>query len=840
VKNNPQHIALIKSEKTMTYGELNKQANRLAHFLIQTGIKPQDNIGLLVSRNFDMIVGMLAILKVGAAYVPIDPEYPVDRQLYIFNQSTLKMVIADNNYELKTHITEKYFVKIDEDRYTKFKDTNPNIKIKSNQLAYTIYTSGSTGRPKGVMIEHHSAVNLIEWVNNTFNVAADDRLLFITSMCFDLSVYDIFGMLSAGATLVIADQEEIRNVEALQQMLVHHKITFWDSVPTTLDFLIKNIEQENPQFSYTGLKTIFLSGDWIPVNLPQRIKSAFTKARVISLGGATEGTIWSNYYPITEIKKDWKSIPYGKPISNNFFYILNNQMQPVPVGVVGDLYIGGVGVARGYANEPQKTQAAFVRDIFNDKLGGMMYRTGDSGRMMPDMNIEFIGRKDNQVKINGFRVELGEIESALQLIEGVSNAIVLAKNDKEEKKHLIGYIVPQKIFDKDLMVANLRTKLPNYMIPAVWVIMKQFPLTTNGKIDRNSLPDNEEDDTAKPFLLPVTVTEKIMMGIWVSCMNITHLSTDNNFFELGGHSLIAIQILSKFEKETKKRFPLSVFFKFPTIQLLSEFIDKESDEFGYTSLVPIKSSGTKAPLYIIHGKGLHVLNFSHFASCFDNDQPIFGLQAIGLNGIDKTPDNIADIARVYINEIIHHNPKGPYILAGHSFGGYIAVEIHKQLTVMGKDIKLLAIMDTNVEKKVYTWHEPFPKRVKRYLMNLQTFVKNPVGATTYYLRKSRKNPDPVLAEQESKQFFQQTKHIDNQHKIAFQNYQLTPFNAVVHLIRANICVHFVNDKEFLGWKKYASRGVEVHEVPGNHNSMLLPPNVKYLAKVMQDLIDKVN
>ena len=408
-----EHVALCKGVTVITYGELNKQANRLAHLLIDSGVSPGDNIGLLVTRGFEMITGMLAIMKAGGAYVPIDPDYPIERQEYIYNQSLLKMVVADNDYPLKTLLDKKAFIKINLNELDKFAETNPSLNTSGSQLAYTIYTSGSTGKPKGVMIAHHSAVNLILWVNRQFSVGRDDRLLFITSMCFDLSVYDIFGILAAGGTLVIAEQREIKDVKLLQNMLVDNRITFWDSVPTTMDYLVKNLELENPGYRFDGLKTVFLSGDWIPVNLPGRIKQFFPGADVISLGGATEGTVWSNFFPVKETPASWKSIPYGRPITNNFFYILNEQLQPVPLNVTGDLYIGGAGVAKGYANEPEKTKSAFIADPFNISLGGIMYKTGDLGRMLPDMNMEFIGRKDNQVKIQGFRVELGEIESIL-------------------------------------------------------------------------------------------------------------------------------------------------------------------------------------------------------------------------------------------------------------------------------------------------------------------------------------------------------------------------------------------------------------------------------------------
>jgi amino acid adenylation domain-containing protein len=572
----PAAVALYKDEKTLTYDELNKRSNRLAHYLIKQGVVAGDNIGLLVSRDFDMITGLLGILKAGGAYVPIDPEYPVDRQEYIYNQSALKMVISNREYPLKAQIGDENFQAINISDPDETNDTNPGLEIDSTQLAYTIYTSGSTGRPKGVMIEHHSAVNLYSWVNERFNVGANDRLLFITSVCFDLSVYDIFGMLAAGGGIVIAENKEIQDVRILQDMMVKYCITFWDSVPTTLDYLVKNLEQERKGYRYTGLKTIFMSGDWIPLSLPARLKKFFPKAQVVSLGGATEGTVWSNYYLVDQTKKEWKSVPYGRPIHNNFFYILDDNKKPVPQGEIGDLYIGGAGVARGYANDAEKTRNSFMPDPFNQMAGGMMYRTGDIGRMMPDYNMEFLGRKDNQVKINGFRVELGEIESVLGTSPSVSSAVVLAKEGPDGNKRLIAYVVPNGAFDSDTLMAYLRTRLPEYMVPAVWVKLDKLPLTSNGKIDRNSLPRPLDAPAARRLLADAeTPTQKILSDIWKECIGITECGIDDNFFALGGHSLIAVQILSKLEKRTGLKLPLAILFKYPNIRSLAALVDAE-------------------------------------------------------------------------------------------------------------------------------------------------------------------------------------------------------------------------------------------------------------------------
>jgi amino acid adenylation domain-containing protein len=710
----PDAIALRQHDKTMTFGELNEKANQLAQYLIENGAKPADNIGLITARSFDMMISMFGIMKAGGAYVPIDPEYPIDRQEYILENSAAIKVIADGDYQLRDLLPADKFVKLPELDLSKYSKENPDIKIDSTQLAYTIYTSGSTGRPKGVMIEHHSAVNLCLWVNKEYNIGADDKLLFITSMCFDLSVYDIFGMLAAGGSIVIVEQHELMDVPKLKDMMLNYGITFWDSVPTTMDYLIRELESRDQDYIQETLKVVFMSGDWIPVNLPDRIKKYFPKTQVISLGGATEGTVWSNYFPVKDkVPADWASIPYGRPLANNFFYILNEQLQPQPVGIPGELYIGGVGVARGYANDETKTNYSFVKDPFNDKAGGRMYRTGDLGRMLPGINMEFIGRKDNQVKIRGYRIELGEIESVLNQCDVVRQAVVLAKDDKDKKKRLVSYVVGKGDYSREKVIDFLKAKLPDYMVPTLWMELDELPLTSNNKIDRKALPDfDAEEQIRDNYAAPRTDTEKVMAGIWQDVLKLQRIGIDDNFFDIGGHSLLAVQITTRIEKKLGKKLQIATLFSYPTVAQLSAFIDKDNTKnIRWKSIVPIKASGTKTPFYIVHGAGLNVLNFNDLAQYVDPDQPVFGLQGIGLDGEEISVDSIQSIAAYYVDEVIKHHPQGPYAIGGYSIGGFIAVEMARRLEAMGKRVKTLAIFDTDADnaREREPWHIIMPK-----------------------------------------------------------------------------------------------------------------------------------
>ncbi len=580
VERKPHAVALVAGNEEMTYQELNRLANKLARKLVSGGIQRGDKVGLIVSRTFDMIVGIYAVLKADGAYIPIDPDYPSERQEYILKNSGVKLLLADASYDIiKSGIDGVHVIEIANTGKEDWDDTNLGIERFSNDLAYIIYTSGSTGKPKGVMIEHHSVVNLITWVNNEFKVGAGDKLLFLTSMCFDLSVYDIFGMLSCGGTVVIAHQEDIQSMKAIKEMLIKHSITFWDSVPTTLNFLITEIESLQENYEQTSLRLVFLSGDWIPLHLPKRLKNFFPNAKVISLGGATEGTVWSNFFPINQINPQWNSIPYGKPISNNFFYILDDALNPVPAGVVGELYIGGVGVAKGYMADKQKTDAHFMMDPFNSTCGGRMYRTGDLGKMMSDGNMEFLGRKDHQVKVRGYRVELGEIETVLLQHEAIDDVLVSLIKKENDHGNLVAFYIGRNQVDEAVLRNYAAQALPTYMLPSYFISLDKFPLNANGKVDRKALSKLAAPAAQEREFVPAKdQVEEGLVEIWMDVLGRNKISVTDNFFELGGHSLRATQVITAVSKFFEVNLELRSIFLNPTIRNLAQIVKEASTD----------------------------------------------------------------------------------------------------------------------------------------------------------------------------------------------------------------------------------------------------------------------
>jgi len=850
VAKTPENIAIRFGLETMTYSKLNEESNKLANYILEhLKIQKHGNIGILVSRSPNVMIGMLAILKSGYAYVPIDPEYPIDRQEYIINNSEISLVLHDLTDTLKLLMENVVFIDINKIDLNTYIQNNVQIQIDSTQLAYTIYTSGSTGRPKGVMIMHHSVVNLIQWVNTTFEVGEQDSLLFITSICFDLSVYDIFGILSCGGSIAIAKHDDIYNIKDLSNLLKVYQISFWDSVPTTLDYLVKYLESNEPEYKQNNLRLVFLSGDWIPLNLSDRITKFFPNAKVISLGGATEGTIWSNYFPIQKIDPSWKSIPYGKPISNNFFYILDENLNKVPNGTQGELFIGGVGVAVGYANDLEKTNYSFLNDPFDNTLGGKMYRTGDLGRMLDDGNMEFLGRKDQQVKIRGFRVELGEIESIIRQCEDVDNVIVIA-NDVDGLKRLNAYVVPKNsTYKREDILNYLKSKVPDYMIPGLWMELETLPITSNGKIDRKNLPTIENINPKLNIQEPRNDSEAQMVRIWESVLKVKNIGVEDSFFDLGGDSLRIIHLLVEIEKEFKKKIKINTIIENPTVAKLVNQLNLGTTEHNYQSLIAIKESGSKKPLYILPGDGLNIKNFQNLARFLDNEQPLYTFNPESIKSDSKILDSVEQIALHYMADILKHNPNGPYLISGYSFGGIVALELKLQLEKIGKRVQMFIIFDTDVDSVFYLKNikSTFPKKIIRQIpklkFNIYSLLKKP-GATLNYQRilfTKRINATMgklgMRKENVTEGLLTELSKIDQKNIASLRNYNLKQFNGSLFLFKSKEKLYFIDDFKYMGWRKIAIDDIKLFEIPGDHKTIFYTPNVQYLAAELQKVID---
>ena len=1256
----PNKTAVTFKNETLTYRTLEERSNQLAACLIEKGIQRGDLIGLASDRSADLLISLLGILKAGAAYIPLDPEYPHERIEYMLEDSQAKMLLVSSAYSGKFHSPAEELV-IEElwQELENYPATVPVIQSTGTDLAYVLYTSGSTGKPKGVMIKHHNLVNFLSSMQVAPGMTADDRLLAVTTISFDIAGLELYLPLITGAELILCDQQSAKDGRLLLDLIAQKNITIMQATPSTWGMMIAAGWEE--QYELKAL----CGGEALPkelaINLMQRTSSLW------NMYGPTETTIWST---VKQILNSTDAITIGRPIQNTQVYILNENNELAEHGTTGELVIGGEGVAAGYLNRPELTAERFINDPYNTTPGSKLYKTGDLARFLADGEILHQGRIDEQVKIRGYRIELGEIESLLSQQDGIKQAVVLAREDTQGDKRLVGYVtladeevsdlsptwkdhwdtiydiaaksqqdvaiseqkidgivleqwqdsgtlleeakewlqvsvdkikaynaqdiyeigcgggqlmfevapfvksylatdysppaivklkekidadpakwnhvsakscaaddftgIPLKSFDlviihsvaqyfpdteyllkviseaikrikdggclyigdiqgmnclemehamnqithskegttlaefqeivdnrvrienelaadpgffyllPDLMPAisavdvelrkgklenqttryhydcwiyvnsaheqvdaelcidgsglssaaaleeklqsypeaivavkniynartdqdcallhwmantpgdtpideirneltlidkglqpdlfwelgdqlgyatyinwstdgtdglfdvlfipktkqhalpkipyseslrkaraaefartplitnevhvakskldnwknTLRKQLPDYMVPADLIALKAFPLTPNKKIDKKAFPKpqrmgskNQDDE------LPHDEYQRKVADIWSAVLGIENIGIKDDFFELGGHSLLAVRVMTAIEKETGKRLPLATLFEHSTIEKLAMKIHSEEEE-KWDALVPIKTTGTKDPVYMIHGGGLNVLFYKPIVDFMDEDQPIYGLQALGLNKPSLPVTTLEEIAAAYIADLLKVNPLGPYSLTGYSFGGLIAFEMAKQLVEMGKTVKFVGIVDTylgSVDDKATVSSGKLTKKILRQFTKIpfliRSFIDYPKDAYQYQLNTLKYKLNriyPIFKVSEvaevkngSEELSPYETTIYNTYAAAHEQYTITPAPVKISLLRVKKRIYFVDDPVYLGWKKFAKLGIDIHELPGDHASILHPPNDKQFARVLQDALDQI-
>ncbi|CAD5916872.1 Surfactin synthase subunit 1 [Planktothrix agardhii] len=609
VKLNPDAIAVRLENEFLTYQELNNRANQLGHYLQSLGVKADGLVGLFVERSLDMIVGILGILKAGGAYVPLDVNYPKDRITYLLEDTQLSIVLTQSQFLGQLPQFQGTTICLDQDWsiIAKQSTVNPIVEVDQHNLAYIIYTSGSTGKPKGVMIEHRSVVNYILTVIRECSLTSDDKILQFASICFDASVEEIFGGLLSGATLALRTEDMLRSSEDFWQCCQKWQLTVLIFPAAYWHQLVSELTPTTPQI-ITNIKLIMVGGEAIQQSKVkqwhQNTVNYSPLPQLFNAYGPTEATIITTLCEFTS--PTITNVPIGRPLSNTQVYILDAFLQPVPVGVAGELHIGGAGLARGYLNRPELTQEKFIPDPFSNYSDSRLYKTGDLARYLPDGNIEYLGRIDNQVKIRGFRIELGEIETVLSQHSAVKTAIVIAREDETEQKRLVAYVVPQaegisNPQEQSLLAVTelrqfLKAQLPEYMVPSAFVILESLPLTSNGKVDRRALPA-PDFQSEEQYVAPRNPIEEILASIWVKVLKVEQVGIHDNFFELGGHSLLATQLISRIRKSFKVEMPLRELFVAPTVAALAQVIKRVSEQEERTEL-PIlpREKDTELPL----------------------------------------------------------------------------------------------------------------------------------------------------------------------------------------------------------------------------------------------------
>jgi amino acid adenylation domain-containing protein len=832
----PKNIALGFLDNVISYKELQDQINQMAHYLKEQGLTDGDFVAVSMPRSPELVISLLAIMQCGAAYLPLDHQYPISRLQFMMEDSDAKFLLTSKT--LATSLPELANTVLIEDAMASLNQypvTQLQTKVAPESVAYLLYTSGSTGNPKGVPITHKNLVNFLCSMALEPGIDEKDRVLSITTISFDIAGLELYLPLIKGATLILAEHETARDGRLLLELLKKENISFLQATPTTwLMLLDSGWSKPLPIKALCG-------GEAMPTDLA---KELINKCDTLwNMYGPTETTIWSS---IKQIKANDPLITIGKPIANTQFFIIDEQGQLVAPGNIGEIAIGGDGVAEGYWNRPELTAEKFIKNRFSTTQEDIIYRTGDLGKILPNNEIECLGRLDQQVKIRGHRIEPGEVEQALLLLDGIKYAAVLANEN-----FLIAHIVPDSSIESaEIQIPfwreNLASQLPSHLVPHDFNLLEKMPTTLNGKLDRKALLEYK---TSKKLTYTAARTEeeKIVATVWKEVLNIDKIDILSNFFEMGGHSLIAVRVMNKIEQKTGKRLPLSALFEHSTIEKFAKLLNT-NDKIDSDCLVPIKSNGSKVPLFIVHGAGLNVLNFVNLSKYFDEDQPVYGIQGTGPKGYDEWYESIEAMAAHYIAAIVKLNPKGPYALAGFSFGGIVAFEMTRQLKEQGKDVSLTALLDSYVDssyyyktyqqKKLVRYYDITQRRLdflKEMLLSWKAF-KMRINAKKEHVLKTYFGVKDPMTEQEALAL-EQFKEASLMVEKIINRYQLKPQDFEVDLFRAKDDGNYKLDPMHLGWKKAALRGVQIHNIPGDHLDIVAPPNDKVLARMLQDILD---
>jgi amino acid adenylation domain-containing protein len=733
VERTPSAVAVVFEGEQLTYRELNARANQLAHYLQQLGVGPEVLVGICVERSLDMVVGLLGILKAGGAYVPLDPAFPSERLAFMLEDTQAPVLVTQQHLltQLPPHAAKVVCLDADAAVLAQENEANLVSGATSDNLVYVIYTSGSTGRPKGVQILHRAVVNFLLSMREQPGLSPQDSWLAITTLSFDIAALELFLPLLVGARLIVASRDTAVDGTALAETLSRAGVTVMQATPITWRLLLAAGWQGSPDLK------ILCGGEALPLDLAQQLLPRATS--LWNLYGPTETTIWST---CCQIKPADEVVTIGRPIANTQVYLLDPQLQPVPVGVPGELYIGGDGLARGYLNRPELTAERFLPHSWSSEPGARLYKTGDLARYRPDGTIEHLGRADFQVKIRGFRIELGEIETVLAQHPAVRQAVVVLREDSPGDKHLVAYTVLHK--GQMATIAELQQHamkyLPNYMLPTAFMVLDALPLTPNNKVDRGALPapEHTRPELGEAFVAPRTSIEGVVTGIWSQILGIEQIGIHDDFFAMGGDSLMAMQVIARLRRVLQIGLPLARFFEARTIAELSKIIEqvkagdaqlqmqapqsisgeahrrklpailpaqengssrvasaeqRQEDKGLRAAVVVVQAGGSKRPFFFLHGDFVNGASYCFpLARNLGPDQPFYALEPFQFDVLGA-PATIEAMAAAHLEPLRSVQPEGPYLLGGFCNGATLAYEMARQLRAEGETVDLLILID---------------------------------------------------------------------------------------------------------------------------------------------------
>lgn len=881
-KGTPNNIAVSFENQQLTYQELNQRANQLAHYLQTLGVRSGVLVGLYVEPSLEIIVGLLGILKAGGTYVLIAPTSGQDGLAFILEDAQISLVLTQSSLVEKLSEHQAQVICLDSDWEVIALHTLKNVKYYTTDstLACVNYVSASNGKPNGIAITHRNLVTHSLAISETWELTQSDRLLLILSISCDTFIESLFPCWIAGATAILQSQKLQNSAVQFFPFIAEQQISIVN-ISTSFWYELVKEPSVSLQTLPAILRLVMVGSEKVSRNAYLTwVEKVGKRSRWLNAYGSLETTLTATVYDpetATEPSNTRSEIPIGRAIGNTQIYILDRRSQPVPIGIPGEIYISGIGTAQGYFNRPDLTSEKFIPNPFSSESGAYLYKSGDLGRYLSDGNIEFLGRLDNQVKIRSFRIELAEIETILAQYPGVQKTVVITKEDVPRDKGLVAYLVPKEgeTFGSEQLLSFLQQKLPEYMLPSAFVIVDSLPLNANGQVDRKALralnPTNTKIE--KTFATAEDPLQLQLAEIWENLLGIHPIGIQDNFFDLGGNSLLAVRLFSQIEKTLGLNLPLAILLQSSTIEQLTNIIRQQGflleshnksknsiievesstsinsgKSIPWSSLVPIQPNGSKPPLFCIHAIGLSVLYYRDLALHLGVNQPFYALQARGLNGKQAPFTKLAEMAAHYVKEIQTIQPEGPYFLGGSSFGGLVAWEMAQQLVKQGQKVALLALFDTTGPN--YIKQARLEKRVSQHWDNVVKLGPNYVleqirNKGSWLKYKFQKNFRKLIFKF-SLRIWQTVPYtyrkltIEEANKQAAREYVLQVYPGRITVFRAE--ERFALEKREvdpkMGWSEMVLGGLDIQNVPGNHDSIFREPHVRTLSEKMRACIDR--
>jgi len=871
----PDAIALSFKGHSLTYADLNQRANQLAHHLRQMGVEPGVRVAACLEPCLEVLVAVLAIMKAGGVYVPLDPSHPQDRLAAILEDTQPPVLLTQAHLVSIVPAIATYTFCLDRDwEQVRLQPThNPNLSLDLDQTAYVIYTSGTTGKPKGVMTSHRNLLNYIWVAQDKYGFNSADVMPAMARFTFSITMFELFSPLVAGGRLIILERDHILDFKRLVQTL--QEITVIHISPSLLRKLLTYIQEQGIDLqTLQGLRHISSGGDMVPADVLAKLRTLFPQAEIYVIYGCSEISCMGCTYPVpTQLPITQTRV--GKPFPNVSVHLYDADQKQVPVGIIGEIYFGGAGVTQGYLNRPELTEEKFV--VLN---GQRLYRTGDLGRLDADGNLEILGRSDFQIKLRGIRMEPGDIEAALRLAPGVRDGVVAACEVGNHDKSLVAYLVPQPHQSLDVVEIRrfLQSKLPDYMVPTGFMALEALPVNINQKVDRKALPIPMPQDLlgAQTYVPPRNGAEETLVGIWEHVLGTSPIGVRDNFFDIGGDSLQSIELMVQIESAFDKVLPLSTLLTEPTIEQIAAVLTQEKPSDLHKSVVLLKKGGSKPPIFFIHDGEGETLLYRNLALALHPDHPVYGIQPYSRDGFPILHTRLDEMAAYYTEQICSVQPEGPYFLGGLCIGGFLAFEIARKLRQRGHSVEMIALIDTADVKAVLRRNLRSTERIHRFSYALKKSRDLPFRKRMLFLANTIRKKVVNLMSYEVTANLSVVKY---QLKMRLLRYYLDrgwPLPVFLEDIPVRVALKFA-EKEYvpeapydgevllflatekssvfdgteiddtpyahlyadplLGWGVRVTAGVQVHPVPGGHSSMLQESNVRVLAITMQDYID---